>query len=301
MSSARMISTAAGTRRESFGSVEWGLVSFLALTWGASFLFIDIALDSLSPGVITWLRVLLGAAALSFLPSARRPVDSESWPRIVLLGFTWIAIPFTLFPIAQQWIDSSLAGILNAAMPLFTAGIAAVLLQRLPGRIHVAGLLLGFVGVILVILPSWGEEESAALGILLVLLATVFYGFSNNIAVPLQQAHGALPVVLRAQLVALLATLPPAVFGLGDSSFEFAAFGAIFVLGVIGTGLALAVMASLVGRVGATRGGVAIYFIPVVAAILGVVFLNESIAPLAILGMVVVLAGAYLASRKETG
>ncbi len=157
------------------------------------------------------------------------------------------------------------------------------------------------VGVILVILPSWGEEESAALGILLVLLATVFYGFSANIAVPLQQAHGALPVVLRAQLVALLATLPPAVFGLGDSSFEFASFGAIFVLGVFGTGLALAVMASLVGRVGATRGGVAIYFIPVVAVILGVVFLNESIAPLAILGMVVVLAGAYLASRKETG
>jgi len=294
-----MISTAAGTRSESFGLAEWGLVSFLALTWGASFLFIDIALDSLSPGVITWLRAALGASALALIPSARGSVDPESWPQIVLLGFTWIAIPFTLFPLAQQWIDSSLAGILNAAMPLFAAAIAAILLRRLPGRIHVIGLLLGFAGVILVTLPSWGEGDSAVLGILLVLLATLLYGFSVNIAVPLQQANGALPVVLRAQIVAAIATLPFALFGLGNSSFAWSAVGAVFVLGVFGTGVALVVMASLVGRVGASRGGVAIYFVPIVAVILGVVFRDESIAPLAIFGMVVVLVGAYLASRRE--
>ncbi len=294
-----MISTSTGTRSESFGAAEWGLVSFLALTWGASFLFIDIALDSLSPGVITWLRAALGAAALSLVPAARGSVDSQSWPQIVLLGFTWIAVPFTLFPLAQQWIDSSLAGILNAAMPLFAAAIAALLLRRLPARIHVAGLLIGFAGVILVTLPSWGEGDNAVLGIGLVLLATLLYGFSVNIAVPLQQAHGALPVVLRAQVIAALATLPFALFGLGDSSFEWAGAGAVFVLGVFGTGVALVVMASLVGRVGASRGGVAIYFIPIVAVILGVVFRDESIAPLSILGMVVVLGGAYLASRRE--
>lgn len=295
----RMISTAAGTRSESFGSAEWGLVAFLALTWGASFLFIDIALDSLSPGVITWLRAALGATALSLIPAARGPVDSQSWPQIVLLGFTWIAIPFTLFPIAQQWIDSSLAGILNATMPLFAAGIAALLLRRLPGRIHLVGLLLGFVGVVLVTLPSWGEGDNAALGIVLLLLATLLYGFSVNIAVPLQQANGALPVVLRAQVVAAFATLPFALFGLGDSSFEWSGAGSVFILGVFGTGVALVVMASLVGRVGATRGGVAIYFIPLVAVILGVTLRNDSVELLTIAGMAVVLAGAYLASRKE--
>ncbi|MGI9648646.1 MAG: hypothetical protein ACR2OI_09025, partial [Acidimicrobiia bacterium] len=93
MSSRITIGTAHGTRRESFGLVEWGLVAFLALTWGASFLFIDIALDSLAPGVITWLRALLGAGALALIPGARRPVPPESWPQIALLGFTWIAIP----------------------------------------------------------------------------------------------------------------------------------------------------------------------------------------------------------------
>jgi drug/metabolite transporter (DMT)-like permease len=293
------IRTAEGTRRESFGAAEWGLVAFLGLTWGASFLFIDIALDSLAPGVITWLRIVLGAGALALMPQARGPVERQSSPQIVLLGVTWIAIPFTLFPIAQQWIDSSLAGILNAALPLFAAAIAAVLLRRLPRRIHIAGLILGFIGVVLVILPSWGEGDSAPLGIMLVLLATLFYGFSVNIAVPLQQAYGALPVILRAQTIAGVATLPYAIIGLPDSSIEPAGLGAVFILGVFGTGIALAVMASLVGRVGATRGGVAIYFIPVVAVILGVVFRNETIAPLAIGGMVVVLIGAYLTSRRE--
>lgn len=294
-----MITTADGTRRESFGAAEWGLVTFLAVTWGASFLFIDIALESLSPGVITWLRIALGATALAMVPAARGPVPVESLPRIVLLGLTWVAIPFTLFPIAQQWIESSLAGILNAAMPLFTAAIAALLLRRLPRHIHAFGLVLGFVGVVLVTLPSWGDDASTVTGILLVLLATVLYGFSVNIAVPLQQESGALPVVLRTQLVAAVATIPYAVAGLGDSSIDPAGLGAVFVLGVFGTGVALAVMAALVGRVGATRGGVAIYFVPVVAVILGLVFRDDSIAPLAILGMVVVLAGAYLASRRE--
>lgn len=181
----RIITTADGTRPESFGPSEWSMVASLALMWGASFLFIDIGLDAFEPGLITWLRVSLGAAAIGLLPGARAPVDARAWPRLILLGFTWIAIPFTLFPIAQQWIDSSLAGILNAAMPLFAAVIAAVLLRKLPGSIIIGGLLVGFFGVVLVSLSSEGGK-SAALGIILVLAATVLYGFSTNIAVPLQ-------------------------------------------------------------------------------------------------------------------
>jgi len=294
-----MIHTTSGSRTEAFGLTDWGLVSFLAFTWGASFLFIDIALDSLSPGLITWMRITLGAAALSFIPAARQPIPRESWRNVVLLGLTWIAIPFTLFPIAQQWISSSLTGILNAAMPLFAAAFAAILLRRLPSRIIAGGLLLGFVGVVMVVAPSWGDGDNAALGIGLVLLATAFYGFSANIAVPMQQAYGALPLMRRAQMVASVATLPYAVSGLPDSSVDGGGLAAVFVLGVFGTGLALAVMTQLVGRVGATRGGVAIYFVPVVAVFLGVVFRDDSLALLTIVGMVVVLAGAYLASRRE--
>ena len=268
--------------------------------WGASFLFIEIGLDAFEPGLITWIRVSLGAAAIGLLPGARAPVGADAWPRLILLGFTWIAIPFTLFPIAQQWINSSLAGILNAAMPLFAAVIAAILLGRLPRRVIIAGLLIGFLGVIFVSLSSEGGD-SAVLGIILVLAATVGYGFSTNIAVPLQQQSGSLPVVWRVQMIAAAATLPFGVYSIGGSTFEVPSLLAVVTLGVFGTGVALAVMTQLIGRVGATRGAIAIYLVPVVATILGVWLRDDRVTVLTFIGMALVLAGAYLASRKDSG
>ena len=276
------------------------MVASLALMWGASFLFIEIGLDAFEPGLITWFRVSLGAAAIGLLPGARTAVNADAWPRLILLGFTWIAIPFTLFPIAQQWIDSSLAGILNAAMPLFAAIIAAILLRRLPGPVIIGGLLVGFLGVVLVSFSSAGGD-SAALGIILVLIATIGYGFSTNVAVPLQQTYGSLPVIWRVQMIAAAATLPLGVLSIPGSSFEIPSTLAVVVLGVFGTGVALAVMTQLIGRVGATRGAIAIYLVPLVATILGVWFRDEKVTAFTIIGMALILGGAYLASRKDSG
>ena len=295
-----LVSTAEGTRAESFGPGEWSMVASLALMWGASFLFIEIGLDAFEPGLITWLRVSLGAAAIGLLPGARTAVNADAWPRLILLGFTWIAIPFTLFPIAQQWIDSSLAGILNAAMPLFAAIIAAILLRRLPGPVIIGGLLVGFLGVVLVSFSSAGGD-SAALGIILVLIATIGYGFSTNVAVPLQQTYGSLPVIWRVQMIAAAATLPLGVLSIPGSSFEIPSTLAVVVLGVFGTGVALAVMTQLIGRVGATRGAIAIYLVPLVATILGVWFRDDKVTAFTIIGMALILGGAYLASRKDSG
>ena len=296
----RILTTAEGTRLESYGPAEWSMAASLALVWGASFLFIEIGLDAFEPGLITWLRVSLGAAVIGLLPGAQGPVPPGAWPRLVLLGFTWVAIPFTLFPIAQQWIDSSLAGILNAAMPLFAAIIAAILLGRLPRRIIIAGLLIGFIGVVLVSLSSAGGD-SAVLGIVLVLAATLGYGFSANIAVPLQQEAGSLPVIWRVQMIAAAATLPLGVYSISGSSFEVPSLLAVIALGIFGTGVALAIMTQLIGRVGATRGAIAIYLVPVVATILGVWLRDEKATVLTIVGMALVLGGAYLASRKDSG
>ncbi|NIP77261.1 MAG: EamA family transporter, partial [Xanthomonadales bacterium] len=89
--------------------------------WGSSFLFIDIALDDVAPGVIPFVRILFGAGALAIFPAARRPIDRHDWGRITILAIIWMASPLTLFSIAQQWINSALAGMLNAGMPLFSA------------------------------------------------------------------------------------------------------------------------------------------------------------------------------------
>ncbi|MDH3305937.1 MAG: DMT family transporter [Acidimicrobiia bacterium] len=300
MTRSRLISTSDGTRSEAFAGLEWGLLALIAGIWGSSFLFIELALESFSPFLITSLRIGFGATALALVPGARRPIERYDWPRVFLVGIVWMAFPLSLFPIAQQWIDSSLAGMLNSSMPLFSAFFAALLLRRSPGRPQFVGLVLGFAGVAVITLPAVDNATSSSgLGALLVIAATASYGLAANLVVPLQQRYGSLPVLLRVQVVALIATAPMGMAGVADSSFSPTALAATVALGALGTGVAFVLMASLVGRVGATRGSVAIYFIPLVAIVLGVVFLDESVAALSVIGTAVVLLGAWLTSRSE--
>jgi drug/metabolite transporter (DMT)-like permease len=293
------VPTQAESGTQAFAATDWGLVAVVATLWGASFLFIELGLDHLSPPVIAFLRVFFGAMALVLLPAARRPVARSQWPPIALLGVIWITIPFVLFAVAQQWIESSLAAMINAGAPLFTALVAAGLVRRLPARLQAAGLLIGFLGVVAITSPSLGEGQSTGLGIALVLTATFLYGCAFNLLGPLQRRNGALPVILRAQGVALVLLAPAAAVGATESEFAWSSMAAMVALGALGTGVAFVAFTTLVGRVGATRGAVTIYFVPVVAIVLGALLLDESIELAAILGTALVLAGAFLTSRQE--
>jgi drug/metabolite transporter (DMT)-like permease len=267
--------------------------------WGSSFLFIAIGVDSFAPGVVAFARLALGAATLALFPRARNRVEAPDWRRVAALGVLWMAVPFVLFPLAEQRISSALAGMLNGAVPLFTALFAAILLRKLPGRGQAAGLILGFVGVVAIAFPAVEESSFTAVGVLLILLAVFLYGISFNIAVPLQQRYGALPVLLRAQLVALAVVTPVASVQLPQSDWSWPSALAMVPLGVLGTGVALVAMTNLAGRAGAARGSIAIYFLPIVAVFLGVIFRDETIAVLSLMGMVLVLGGAWLTSRRE--
>lgn len=296
----RLLETSDGTLLSAFGAPEWGLLVGIALVWGSSFLLISVGLESLAPGMVALLRVSLGAATLALFPRARRAVPREDLPRIAFLGIIWIGIPFLLFPIAQQHVDSSVAGMLNGAMPVATAAWATLLLRRLPGRVQMLGIAIGFVGIVLVFLPELQESQATAFGALLLVVAVLLYGLATNLVVPLQQRHGSLAVILRAQLSALVLIAPVGLSQLGRSSFELVPVLAMLPLGILGTGLALVGMATLAGRVGSTRGSIAIYVVPVVAIVLGVTVLSEQLAPIALLGMGLVLLGAWLTSRSES-
>ncbi|QBI19762.1 DMT family transporter [Egibacter rhizosphaerae] len=296
----RLLQTSAGRLSEAFGAPEWGLLTALAFMWGSSFLFIDIGLEALRPGVVTLARVALGAAAVALVSRARRRVAREDLPRVALLGVVWIGIPLTLFPIAQQWVDSSVAGMMNAAMPIFTAVWATALLRRLPGSRQVVGLLLGFVGVLSIMWPGLGDADATALGTALLLVAVCLYGLAANLAVPLQQRYGSLPVLLHAQVAALVIVTPLGLVQLPGSEWAWGSALAMVPLGVLGTGLAFVLMTTLVGRVGGPRGSVAIYFTPIVAIVLGVALRGEPLHATALVGTALVLAGAWLASRRET-
>jgi drug/metabolite transporter (DMT)-like permease len=268
--------------------------------WGSSFVFIAEGLEAFRPGLVALLRLALGAAALSLAPPVRRRIPREDWPRIVLLALVWMAIPLLLFPIAQDLgVASSVAGMINGGMPLFAALFAWFLLRRPPGPRQAVGLILGFAGVVLVTFPEIRGATSTAIGALLALVATALYGLAANVTVPLQQRHGALPVIFRAQLVALVIVLPFGIAGIPGSQFAWSSALAMLALGIFGTGLAFIAMAVLVGRAGATRGAVAIYFIPVVALVLGVAVRGESVEPVSLVGVALILVGAILTSRRE--
>ena len=297
---ARLLTTAHGTNRAAFSLADWGIFLSLVLIWGASFLFIAIGIDHFHPGLVTLLRIGFGAATVALVPHARRtPIERQDWPRIAFLGVIWIALPLTFFPIAQQWINSAVAGMLNGAMPIFTALVATVLLRELPGRLQSLGLLIGFAGVGAISIPAAESGGTALLGVALVLAATVCYAISTNIVAPLQQKYGSLAVLARVQWVAVVFAVPYGLVGLPASKFAWSSLFATAAVGVLGTGLAFVLMGTLSGRVGPTRASFITYLIPVVALVLGVVFRDEQVAGVAVVGVVLVIAGAFLASRRE--
>ena len=299
MSRRRLLTTAAGTQAGPFGPLEWGLLAATALMWGSSFLWIAEGLESLSPPVITLFRLLLGAVALALVPRTRAPVDRQDLPRVAFVGVVWMAVPFLLFPVAQQWVDSSIAGMVNGATPLFAGVIAALLLRTRPGATQAAGLAVGFVGVVLISARSITGAEGSVTGVVLLLVATACYGLALNVTVPLAQRYGSLPVILRAQVVAVVLVAPFGIAGLAGSTWDWGAAGAVLVLGVFSSGVAFVTMSELARRVGATRGSVTIYLIPVVAVALGVAVRGEKVAWPALVGAVLVLVGAWLSSRRE--
>ncbi len=294
-----LISTAQGTHQHAFGPLEWGLLAFIAGVWGSSFLLIAIGLDAFAPGLVTFLRIFFGMLGLAVVPAARAPIEREDWPKVALVGLTWMALPLSLFPIAELYVDSSVAGMINGSVPLFAAVIAALLLKVRPGPTSSTGLLVGFAGVVLISIPSLNGADASVLGVSLLLVAVLLYGLSANLVITLQQKYGGLPVMWRVQLCALAMTAPYGLASVPSSHFAWSSLLAVVVLGLLGTGWAFVAMATLIGRVGAARGSVAIYVTPVVAIGLGVVFRDETVAALALAGMVLVLVGAWLTSRAE--
>ena len=294
-----VFATAPGTQPAAFGRAEWGLMAAVALMWGASFLFIAVAVEAFAPPTVTLGRLGLGAIALIAFGGHRTPIDPVDRSRIVLLSLVWMATPLLLIPIAQQWVDSGIAGMINGGMPLFAGVFAALMLRRLPGVRPAVGLAAGFAGVLLISWPSASSAGGSPLGVGLILVATACYGLGVNLAVPLQHRYGALPVLLRAQAVSIAIVAPFGLAGVTRSSWSWGAFGAVAALGVLGTGLAYVAMAVLVGRAGATRGSIAIYFIPVVAVALGILLRQETVPAVAFGGLALVLLGAALTSRAE--
>lgn len=276
---------------------EWALLVLPGLIWGASYLFIAQALEALAPDGITFARFAIGFVTLSLVPGARRPVLRSDRAGIALLGVVWLAFPMSMFPHAERHVSSALTGMLNGAIPLIATGVAAIVARRLPGRTVVAGLMVGFGGAVLMALPGLQAGSSSARGVLLITAALVSYGVAINLARPLQQRNGALPVVWHAIGVALILTAPLGLPAVLAARWSLRSLLSVLALGFLGTAAAYVIMAAATGRFGATRASATTFLIPVVALLLGVAVHGERVPALAIGGSALCLAGAWFVRR----
>ncbi|HZR28867.1 MAG TPA: DMT family transporter [Terriglobales bacterium] len=275
----------------------WWLIAVPGMIWGASFLFIAEGMQAIGPSGVTFVRILLGFATLSLFPSARRPVKRSDWAGIAWLGVLWMAFPLSMFPFAEQHVSSALTGMLNGANPLFTAAVAAIIARRMPSRRIVTGLVVGMSGAVLMALAPGGVGRSSAAGIGMIIAALTSYGIALNIASPLQQRNGALAVIWRAQIVALLLTAPLGVPALMAARWMTGPATALLALGVLGTGVAYVVMSVAAGKLGATRASSTTFLIPAVALVLGVIIRHEKVALISVIGSIVCVAGAWFMRR----
>ena len=277
----------------------------LAVTWGSSFLLIDIAIEHLDTRVVPFGRSLTGAVALAFFPGARDAIPRRDWPRIAILGLVWMALPFWLFPLAEKTVASSVAGMMNGGLPVVMAAVTALWVRRLPSVQRIGAIALGFVGIVVVAWPAIqtdttsGDSIADLRGVLFLAGALLCYAVGANVARPLQAQYAPARLLMRVQIAAALWTLPFAADGARSSDFAWSSVLAVVGLGVVGTGIAFVAFGTLLERTGLTRAMIPTYFTPIVGLVLGTLFNNETIALVSVAGMLVVIASAWMTSKPD--
>ncbi|MEO5974528.1 MAG: DMT family transporter, partial [Ilumatobacteraceae bacterium] len=247
-------------------------------------------------------RTAFGALALAFLPGARQKIARSDWPLIWFLGLVWMAMPFLLYPLAEQTVSTSITGMMNGGLPVVAAVVTAIWTRSLPSGRRTFAVLVGCAGIVLVALPSISNGSSADVrGIVLLLIALLCYAVAVNAARPLQLVHHPVALMLRVELAACVISAPFGLYGITNSEFSWVSLGAVAALGAFGTGFAFALFATLAVRTGTVRAMIPTYFTPIVGTFLGVVVNNEALILLSLLGMVIVTIGAWLTSRPDNG
>jgi len=280
-------------------------VAALALIWGSGFLLIKISLRGFTPVQLTFARLALGAIVLVVILAAMRlklPGERRVWLHLVVAALLANAIPYTLFGVAEQTVDSNLAGAINATTPLWTVLFALLARRHDPlGPVQWIGMVLGFVGALLILSP-WQSDSAPLPGVLACLGALASYGLSYVYMGRYLTNRGLPPLVLSAgQLIAAagLLILATPFGGLAAPTWHNDAITALVVLGVIGTGVAYVINYRIITDDGPVLASTVTYLLPVVAVILGALVLDEPITLQLTAGVAVVLAGVALTRRRR--
>jgi len=322
----------AGTRSVGPGTTEamkvtrvpWQIkFTALAFIWGSSFLLMKVGLRSLAPLQISGLRILSGAAVLLLLLTAARgrlPRDRRIWGHLMVTGFFLGSLPFSLFALGEERVSSALAGIGNSITPIATVLFSLLLLRhdKIETR-KIVGVLIGFVGVLVILQPWESQGRPDLLGFGITLVAGTSYGVGwtytkrflakadfGGLTLPAAQMLTSAGQMLVALLIWWLTqrthlslAAPWSLHANTDGGSVLWPVLAVLALGVVGTGIAMSFQYDVVRAAGPTVGASVTYLIPVVSVALGVLVLHERLQWPQFVGAAVVLTAAVLIGRSR--
>lgn len=283
------------------------LAPYIALgtVWGCSFIFIKLGLEFLTPVGVAFGRTFLGALALLIISLIRKislPKERRVWAHLWVVSVLLNVVPGVLFAVAETKVTSILAGIINAVTPLMTLLVMMTLFrEEKPRKFQVTGLLIGFAGV-LTVLGAWrGLGANPIPSILALLAAVTCYGFSFPYSRKYVLPHKLRPEALATTQVSLAAvTLFPffLIDGVARYQFRIGPVAAMLALGILGTGYAYIWNFQILAAAGSAIASSVTYVTPVVAVIVGVLFLSEPVTWNEPIGGAIVLLGAAISQGR---
>ncbi|MBI1794398.1 MAG: DMT family transporter [Chloroflexi bacterium] len=283
---------------------HWFVFILLGAIWSSSFLWIKIAVQEIGPITLVAFRVLFGllfSLVVILIRRTKIPRDFKSWVPFLILGISNVAIPFFLISWGEQAIDSGVAAILDATVPLFTIVVAHYLLHddKMTWP-KVIGLLMGFAGVIVLMSKDIGGSPGSVFGQIAVVVASMFYAGSSVYARKSTQEasgliRGAGPLVSSTAVMWVAALTVEQPFKIPQIPITWIA---LLWLGVLGSGFAFILNYYLIHEIGPTRTTMVTYIFPLGGVILGVLFLNEQLSWQLLAGAVLIVASLAVANRN---
>lgn len=275
---------------------------FLSAIWGSSFLFLRLTSPVFGPIFLIEMRVLSGLAVLLplFLFLGKHAEFQKHWKMIATVSLMNMAIPFCFFAFSAVYIGAGLLSIINATVPIFSACVAYVVYRERLSRSSLFGLLIGFLGVVVLMLnPSESFGSSGWLAILTALLASLLYGTAINLTVNNLQGISGLTITAGGLFVSSVVLLPFALWARPEVLPVGNIWWSVFALGIVCTGFGFVMFYRLIDRIGAGRAIMTTYLIPVFSILWGNIFLGESVTLIMVVGCILVLLGVGLTTKKS--
>lgn len=269
---------------------------FLAAVWGASFMFMRVAVPEFGPYAFAGLRVsLAGLVLLPLLLQSKRLNElKQHWLSLSVIGILATGLPFTLFSYAAQSLNAGTNSVINATTPLMTGVLAHLLLKSYLNKYQVIGLIISILGVSVLMYHGMQSDNSHLLAFIAALLACFCYALSSNLTKQYLSHLSPITVATVGLLASGIVTLPLTATTFPEHPISLAAWGAVIFVAIISTAIAMILFYQLIQTIGPTKTSTLTPLTPVFGILWGILFLGEPLTLNMVIGSLMILSGTAL-------